>query len=153
MKRLFVIVGAVLLLGTGCNQSWPTAETPEAQPSAPAAATVPVDGTPTSTPEAAKPEQKPAAQPAKKPAPKPVYAYITITDTGFFPAGATIKTGTTVIWTNKTQGGHSVESENNLIHSGNIAPGKSFSHTYSSVGSYPFYDGSNTQFKGTIYVK
>lgn len=152
MKRLLAIASLAVFLGAGCApSSWPATDTqaePQAAPPAEAENNAPA-ATATTTPEAP-PAPKPAA---KKPAPKPVYAYITITDTGFFPAGATIKAGTTVVWTNKTQGSHSVESENNLIHSGNIAPGKSFSHTYTSVGSYPFYDGSHTEFKGTIYVK
>lgn len=156
MKRLFAAGVAVILLGAGCGSVWPgtpKGESPQPSPEAGAPSAQPIKDSATTTgasPEAEKPVPvKPAA---KKPTPQPAPAYVTITDIGFMPNGMTVKAGTKVTWTNTGKGSHSVESENNIIHSGNIAPGKSYSYTYSAVGTYPYFDGSHPEIKGTIYV-
>ena len=61
---------------------------------------------------------------------------MTITNTAFSPRTITVKVGTTVTWTNRDSGTHTVSGYGFV--SGPIAPGKSYSHTFSSPGTYEY---------------
>ncbi len=77
---------------------------------------------------------------------------ITISDTltGYVPETVTFKTGTTVTWTNRDTAVHTVTG--NGWDSGDIAPGASFTHKFSSNGSFEYHDALHTSITGTVNV-
>jgi plastocyanin len=149
MKHLIVMTFAAALFGAGCSPAVPAAESPQIpSPAAPEAAAPAA----TTSGEVAAPAAKPAAK-KPAPAPKPVTGYVTIKDLKFSPTGMTVKVGTTVVWTNNDTHNHTVQSEHNIFSSANLAPGKSFSYTFNSVGTYNYYCAIHPDMKGMIIVK
>jgi plastocyanin len=72
----------------------------------------------------------------------PVYAQtvsVSVIDDQFVPKTLTITAGTTVTWTNNGGMTHSVTADDGSYDSGNLSPGQSFSHTYTTPGTYPYY--------------
>jgi plastocyanin len=63
---------------------------------------------------------------------------VSIANFQFTPATVTVKSGGTVIWTNK-EGVHTVTANDGSWTSGNLAAGKSFSQKFDSPGKYPYY--------------
>lgn len=57
----------------------------------------------------------------------------------FSPSSITVTAGTTITWTNKDAISHTVTSNTNLFNSGNLASGKTFSFTFATAGTYPYY--------------
>jgi plastocyanin len=152
MKQFLATLSVLALLGAGCATA-PWTQT-SAEPTQP---TISPDA---KTPEAAAPKpsaEKPAVvKPAvKKPAPAPVGPEVTIEDSAFAPQTMAIKAGDTVIWKNKSTKSHTVTSSGGflLLNSGNIAPGKTFSHTFDSPGSYTYHCGIHEGMTGTIIVR
>ena len=77
---------------------------------------------------------------------------VSITDHGFVPFGATVKPGTTVIWSNNTALIQSVNiSGSSSFGSGDLLPGKQFAYTFANAGSYT-YSGSTSSVAGSINV-
>ncbi|MHB9033589.1 MAG: cupredoxin domain-containing protein [Anaerolineae bacterium] len=75
----------------------------------------------------------------------------------YVPAELTVKAGTTVVWTNKDSVAHTVDSgtrdnPTSLFKSGNVEPGKSFSYTFSTPGTYPYFCEPHQSMNGTITV-
>jgi len=78
----------------------------------------------------------------------------TQTTTAFGTNPLTISTGTTVSWLNNDNTTHtSTSTGNNGWNSGNIAPGASFSHTFSAAGSYQYNCTLHTNMVGTVNVQ
>ena len=71
----------------------------------------------------------------------------------FHPDTVTVAPGTTVTWTNDDSFDHTTTSDAKLWDSGLLAPGKSFSHTFNKVGSYPYHCAVHTFMTGTVTVK
>jgi len=61
---------------------------------------------------------------------------VTIRSMAFVPRTITVKVGSTVTWTNRDPVTHTVSGTGFV--SGPIAPGKSYSHTFSSPGTYEY---------------
>lgn len=76
----------------------------------------------------------------------------TIENFAFAPAILKVKKGTTVTWTNKDSVGHTVTGENGGWGSALLAKGQSYSHTFSEVGSFPYYCRPHPWMKGTVEV-
>jgi len=73
--------------------------------------------------------------------------------TFFDPQTVTIDAGDTVTWTSGA-GRHTVSSTTGAFDSGPLAEGQSFSHTFSSAGSYAYRDRLNPQIaNGTVIVQ
>lgn len=147
MKQLLATLSLLALMGAGCAAPGLRTETntePTVPPAAPEAA-------------APTPEQKPDQKPAvKKPAvPAPSQPEVTMSDTAFMPQTIAIKAGDTVVWKNTSSKSHTVTSDGGflLLNSGNIAPGKTFSHTFKSPGSYTYHCGIHDRMSGTIIVR
>jgi plastocyanin len=73
------------------------------------------------------------------------------------PVQLEIDAGTTITWTNDDGQRHRVRSIDGpeAFDSGNMAPGESFSHTFTREGSYPYYDHrdrDDAAYFGTIVV-
>ena len=64
-----------------------------------------------------------------------------------------VKVGTTVKWTNNDNVSHDVTSQNNLFFSGNLDPGATYTHTFQSAGSFPYYCTIHPLMVGTITVQ
>ena len=79
-------------------------------------------------------------------------AVVTMADASFQPATVRIKAGESVTWKNPTKLTHTVTG--NGFDSGNVAPGGSWSHTFSKAGSYPYVcvPHQAAGMKGTVIV-
>ncbi|MBI3978025.1 MAG: hypothetical protein HY331_07560, partial [Chloroflexi bacterium] len=66
----------------------------------------------------------------------------------FSPREITVTVGTTVRWTNSGAFGHTVHSDTPLFDSGNIAPGGTFTYTFSAAADYPYYCAFHGTFGG-----
>lgn len=82
-------------------------------------------------------------------------------DVKFSPASLTVPSGTTVTWTNKDSFDHTVTADDGSYDSGNLAQGKTWSHTFNAPGTYHYYckphaskgsDGAYKGMTGTIVV-
>jgi len=74
-------------------------------------------------------------------APLPATNEVSLNRMAFFPNVLTVKTGTTVKWINSMvdQLDHTVNANDNTFSSQALKPGDSFSHTFSTPGSYMYF--------------
>jgi plastocyanin len=77
---------------------------------------------------------------------------VSIVDFAFTPGTLTIPVGTTVTWTNKGAVNHTTTSDTGLWDSGLLAPGATFSFTFSSAGTFPYHCNVHFMMTGTIVV-
>jgi plastocyanin len=71
---------------------------------------------------------------------------------GFFGPGAlTVTVGDTVTWTNRDDSPHTVTADG-AFDSGNVEPGRSFSHTFSEPGTYTYVCQYHDEMVATITV-
>jgi len=71
----------------------------------------------------------------------------------FVPATISVAAGTTITWTNKDAIAHTVTSGTNLFDSGSLASGKSFTFTFATAGTYPYYCSIHPTMTATVTVK
>jgi len=134
MRKIFLSLGAIALLGAGCQ---PSAPTPTQAPMQPAAntpsATMPIKGAPT---------------------PAPVTAKVEIKDNVFSPQQLAIKPGDTVVWTNTGKSNHTVTGVGAVLlwDSGNLAPGQQFKRTFDQPGVYQYHCSIHPGMSGAIIV-
>ena len=57
----------------------------------------------------------------------------------FSPATVTVHVGDTVVWSNPTGTAHTVTANSGTFNSGNLNPGQSFSHTFTTPGTYAYH--------------
>jgi plastocyanin len=62
-----------------------------------------------------------------------------IQSNAFSPSSITVTAGTTIKWTNKDGIAHTVTSNTNIFDSGTIPAGGTFSYTFASAGTFPYY--------------
>lgn len=60
-------------------------------------------------------------------------------DNLFSPKELHIKAGQTVTWVNNGRSPHTVTADDNSFHSGTFQPGKQYTHTFRTPGTYPYY--------------
>lgn len=75
----------------------------------------------------------------------------------FSPDNLEVEVGTTVTWNNESSLTHTVTSGSNRDHdgtfdSGNVAPGESFSYTFTETGTFDYFCRPHTGMNGTITV-
>jgi plastocyanin len=85
-----------------------------------------------------------------------------LTDTAFQPNPVQVSVGATVTWTNDDSQPHTVTSGQNAQPDGKfdsspnfnplIAPGQTFSHTFTEAGQYPYYCALHPNMVGTVSV-
>jgi amicyanin len=81
-------------------------------------------------------------------------AAIKIKDYSFIPTPITVKTGTTVTWTNEDSTDHTVASDSGTeINSPSLSQGQSYSHTFNTAGTYTYHCGVHPIMKATIIVE
>jgi plastocyanin len=88
-----------------------------------------------------------ASQPAST-----VTKTVSITATAFTPTSRTIATTDSIRWTNKDTKNHQVVANNGSFVSPTIAPGKSYTHTFNTAGTYRYHDALHPSLTGRIIV-
>ncbi len=78
---------------------------------------------------------------------------IVISNFMFSPASLTVKSGSTVVWSNKDQEPHTVVSTDGLFRSGALDTDESFSFKFEKPGTYRFACSIHPQMVGTIIVE
>jgi len=68
----------------------------------------------------------------------------------FVPSTITVSAGTTIKWTNKDAVAHTVTSTTNLFDSGTIPANGTFTFTFATAGSYPYYCVVHPSMKATV---
>jgi len=94
--------------------------------------------------------------PAPSPSSSPSYSQaaneVYIQNMSFSPASLTVKTNTTVKWTNKDGTAHTVTSTTGIFNSGNMNGGETYSYTFNSAGTYTYKCTIHSGMTGTITV-
>ena len=79
---------------------------------------------------------------------------IAIQNFSFTPAALTVKSGTKVTWVNNDSASHTVTSDSgNLLDSPTLAPGQSFSFTFTQAGSVSYYCKIHPSMKGSVTIQ
>jgi plastocyanin len=65
--------------------------------------------------------------------------WVDISDYAYSPPHLYLPVGSTVIWTNYDEAGHTVTSSANQFDSGLLAQGQTWSYTFNSVGDFDYY--------------
>lgn len=84
--------------------------------------------------------------------PDPAAAVVTMGDASFQPATVTVKAGQSVTWKNGSKLTHTATGSG--FDSGNIAPGQSWTNTFTKAGTYPYVcvPHQAAGMKGTVVV-
>jgi len=86
------------------------------------------------------------------PAPSTTAATVAAADNRFEPPTLNVQPGTTVKWTNNGAHPHTVTDRGGKFDSGDIAPGASYTVTFSTPGTYKYYCKHHKGMEGTIVV-
>jgi plastocyanin len=77
---------------------------------------------------------------------------VSIANFAFSASTLTVASGTKVTWTNNDATAHTVTANDNSFNSGNIAPGGTFSHTFTAAGTYPYHCSIHTSMTAKVVV-
>jgi len=78
---------------------------------------------------------------------------VSITNFSFSPASITVKKGSAVTWTNNDSVTHTVTADSGTgPNSGDLAPGKTYSFTYNSTGTFAYHCSIHTDMHGSVTV-
>lgn len=79
---------------------------------------------------------------------------VDIQEFAFRPIELRVRAGTTVMWVNREQAvAHTSTSDGAGWDSGILAPGQSFSHTFSAVGRFPYHCEPHPNMQAAIVVE
>lgn len=143
-NKIFKIIGVLVLVGIGAYYAvWNKSSSQPAAP-APQTETTSVPSSPSTV--------IPAVPVSKTPAPQT--ATVEIKNFAFNLATLTIKAGTKVMWTNNDGAPHTITSNTgNLLNSDTLAPGQSFSFTFTSAGTVAYHCSIHPGMQGKIIVE
>jgi plastocyanin len=103
---------------------------------------------PTAVPTAAEPTAEPPAASSANEVP------VDIVEFSFSPDPVEVSVGDTVTWTNQGTVPHTATAEDrDVLQSGPISPGDSFSQVFSQAGEFPYFCEFHPNMHGTIIVK
>lgn len=86
--------------------------------------------------------------------PQPGNSAITIQNFAFTPKITTITVGSTVTWTNNDVTAHTITSNDSAFTSSTVlSPGRSYSYTFTSAGTYNYHCSIHTSMTGTVIVQ
>ena len=71
----------------------------------------------------------------------------------FTPGNLDVAVGTTVTWTNTDTVGHTSTANGSAWDSGIIQPGRQFSFTYQTAGTFPYHCAIHPGMVGTVTVR
>jgi plastocyanin len=77
----------------------------------------------------------------------------TMTTTAYAPNPIAVSVGGTVTWTNHDSTTHTSVANGGAWNSGSIAPGGTFSMTFSSAGTFPYHCSIHPGMVGTVTVQ
>jgi plastocyanin len=77
---------------------------------------------------------------------------VSIKNYAFSAATVTVASGTTVTWTNNDAVTHTVTADDGSFDSGNVVPGATFSHKFSTAGTVNYHCSIHTTMKGSVVV-
>ena len=80
-------------------------------------------------------------------------ADVTIDNFSFSPQNLTVRTGTTVTWTNRDDIPHTVVSTDGVFKSKVRDTGEKFSYTFTKAGTYPYFCSVHPKMTGTVVVQ
>ena len=78
---------------------------------------------------------------------------VNIAGFAFSSASLTVPSGTSVTWKNMDNVNHTVTANDGSFDSGDIVPGATYSHTFSSVGSFSYHCKHHTYMTGKVTVQ
>lgn len=78
---------------------------------------------------------------------------VTIADGQFNPAQVIVTVGSSVTWINQDQRDHSIIADDGGFSSGNLKPGRSFSHRFDSAGSFGYRCTLHPRERGVVVVR
>jgi len=78
---------------------------------------------------------------------------LTMTATAYAPNPVTVAVGGAVTWTNNDTTTHTSTGDGGTWDSGNIAPGATFTRTFSSAGSFRYHCTIHPGMVGTVNVQ
>jgi len=94
------------------------------------------------------------AAPISGTATAPLDSTVSIQNFSFNPSSLSVKTGTKVTWTNNDSVTHTVTLDSNsLFSSQTIAPGQSFSFTFTNPETVAYHCAIHPMMKGTVTVR
>jgi plastocyanin len=70
----------------------------------------------------------------------------------FQPVSVSVSKGGTVTWTNNDSSPHTVTAADGSFDSGNMAPGATYSHTFTSVGTFSYVCSYHSSMNGSVVV-
>jgi plastocyanin len=70
----------------------------------------------------------------------------------FQPTPVRVYVGTIIVFTNNDSVARSVAADSGAFNSGSIAPGKTWTYTASTIGTFDFHDGTRPYAVGTLQV-
>lgn len=76
-----------------------------------------------------------------------------IQNMAFNPTTLTVAVNTTVKWTNKDGVTHTVTSDSSLFNSGNIASNGTYSHQFTTKGTYPYHCTVHSMMTAKVVVQ
>lgn len=148
MTRHALALGLVLALAlAGCAAEEGAPEPmPSTSPTASDTATTTAAGTTTTT----------SSSSSTSTAPRPAQTFeVNIQGNSFVDGTKTIQKGDAVRWTQKDSNTHTVTANDGSFDSGNmipVGPTSTFSHTFSTVGEFPYYCEVHTSMTAKITV-
>jgi plastocyanin len=77
----------------------------------------------------------------------------TLSTTAYSPNPDTIAAGDTIVWTNNDTEAHTSTGDNGAWNSGVIAPGATYSRTFSTAGTFTYHCTIHPGMVGTITVQ
>ncbi|MGA7053397.1 MAG: cupredoxin family copper-binding protein [Mycobacterium sp.] len=77
---------------------------------------------------------------------------VSIDNFAFAPANLTVKAGSTVTWTNRDEEPHTVAATDGSFHSPGMGTGATFSHTFSTAGTFDYVCSIHPMMHGTVVV-
>ena len=70
----------------------------------------------------------------------------------FAPVTLTVPVGTTVTWTNRDEEPHTVAASDGSFHSPGMGTGATFTHTFSTTGTFDYVCSIHPMMRGTVVV-
>jgi plastocyanin len=78
---------------------------------------------------------------------------VSLKSIAFSPSSLTVTAGTTVTWTNNDNITHTVTADDNSFDSGNMSAGATFSHMFTTVGTYSYHCAIHASMTAKIVVQ
>ncbi len=145
-------MGAIVRLNLSQGQTLTMSDSLLATSTCPGAVTTP---TPAATPDT--PEMtgtaSPAGQDSGDAAPAAGGSAVDIVNYAFSPTSLQVAAGTTVTWTNNDTAAHTVTADDGSFDSGNMAPGATFTFTFTTAGSVVYHCNYHPNMVATIVVQ